>query len=281
MFHSEERDSAIERMNKANTNLQKKNKDVLRYTRSLHFERGRLKDNINQIWMLLNSFRNKPESLNVKLESVKIKYDRYQKLLDEIEGSSEELAKVYGGALSTALFGTGVAALGPTALVSFATTFGTASTGTAISALSGAAADSAILAYIGGGALAAGGGGTALGSTILGLAGPIGWTIAATGIIGGGLIANGKNKKVIAQANSATKKINAQIRVVSGTMREISELETQTRRATSALKMSYRRIDKLDREYDDLTNEEQDRLQATANNIYSFVELLDKKVGKA
>lgn len=280
MFHSEERDYAIERMNKANTNLQRKNKTVLRYARSLHFERGRLKDSIEQTWTLLNSFRNKPESLNVKLESVKFQYDRYQKLLDEIEGNSDELAKVYGGALSTALFGTGVAALGPTALVSFATTFGTASTGTAISALSGAAADSAILAWLGGGAVAAGGGGTAVGSTILGLAGPIGWTIAATSVIGGGLIANGKNKKAIAQANDATKKIHAQTKVVSGTIQEIGELERQTRRANSDLKMSYRKIDRLDREYGSLTEEEQDRLQATVNNVSSFVELLDKKVGQ-
>lgn len=280
MFHSEERDYAIERMNKANTNLQRKNKTVLRYARSLHFERGRLKDSIDQTWTLLNSFRNKPESLNVKLESVKFQYDRYQKLLDEIEGNSDELAKVYGGALSAALFGTGVAALGPTALVSFATTFGTASTGTAISALSGAAADSAILAWLGGGAVAAGGGGTAVGSTILGLAGPIGWTIAATSVIGGGLIANGKNKKAIAQANDATKKIHAQIKVVSGTIQEIGELERQTRRANSDLKMSYRKIDRLDREYGSLTEEEKDRLQATVNNVSSFVELLDKKVGQ-
>lgn len=280
MFHSEERDYAIERMNKANTNLQRKNKTVLRYANSLHFERGRLKDSIDQTWTLLNSFRNKPESLNVKLERVKFQYDRYQKLLDEIEGNSDELAKVYGGALSTALFGTGVAALGPTALVSFATTFGTASTGTAISALSGAAADSAILAWLGGGAVAVGGGGTAVGSTLLSLAGPIGWTIAATSVIGGGLIASGKNKKAIAQANEATKKIHAQIKVISGTIQEIGELERQTRRANSDLKMSYRKIDRFDREYGSLTEEEQDRLQATVNNVSSFVELLDKKVGQ-
>lgn len=59
-----------------------------------------------------------------------------------------------------------------------ARTFGTASTGIAISSLSGAAMESASLAWIGGGALSAGGGGMASGSAVLGLAGPIGWTIA-------------------------------------------------------------------------------------------------------
>src|SRR5262249_3366345 len=51
---------------------------------------------------------------------------------------------------------------------------GTASTGTAISTLSGVAASNATLAWLGGGALAAGGGGVALGTLVLGglVAGP-------------------------------------------------------------------------------------------------------------
>lgn len=46
--------------------------------------------------------------------------------------------------------------------------FGVASTGTAISGLSGAAAHNAMMAFLGGGALTAGGGGMALGATVLG-----------------------------------------------------------------------------------------------------------------
>lgn len=69
-----------------------------------------------------------------------------------------------------------------------ATTFGVASTGTAISALSGAAATNAALAWLGGGALAAGGGGMAAGSAFLALAGPVGWTIAGLSIVASGLM---------------------------------------------------------------------------------------------
>ena len=50
----------------------------------------------------------------------------------------------------------------------FVGTFGAASTGTAISSLSGAAATNATLAFLGGGSLATGGGGMALGSSVLG-----------------------------------------------------------------------------------------------------------------
>ncbi|MEU5905333.1 hypothetical protein ABZ780_13280 [Micromonospora sp. NPDC047467] len=47
-------------------------------------------------------------------------------------------------------------------------TFASASTGTAISSLSGAAAQNAVLAWLGGGSLATGGGGVAAGSVVLG-----------------------------------------------------------------------------------------------------------------
>lgn len=60
--------------------------------------------------------------------------------------------------------------------------FGTASTGAAISGLSGAAAMSAKLAWLGGGAVAAGGGGMALGWVMLGGL-PIGPGILAAGIL--------------------------------------------------------------------------------------------------
>jgi hypothetical protein len=69
-------------------------------------------------------------------------------------------------------------ALGTWALVG---TFGFASTGTAIGTLSGAAASNAILAWLGGGSIAAGGGGMAVGGVVLGglVAIPV---IAVTGL---------------------------------------------------------------------------------------------------
>lgn len=93
-----------------------------------------------------------------------------------------------------------VAVAGPTTAMAIATTFGTASTGAAISSLGGAAAANAALAWLGGGAVAAGGGGMAAGAGILGMMGPVGWTIAS---LAGGVIAvksvqdRKKNKKQI------------------------------------------------------------------------------------
>ena len=66
--------------------------------------------------------------------------------------------------------------------------YGVASTGTAISALSGAAATNAALAWLGGGALAAGGGGMAAGEALLAMAGPVGWAIAGVALAGSGAL---------------------------------------------------------------------------------------------
>ena len=79
--------------------------------------------------------------------------------------------------------GAAIVSVAPAAAMWVATTFGTASTGTAISALSGAAAQSAALAWLGGGAVAAGGGGMAAGHAFLALAGPIGWAVAGATLL--------------------------------------------------------------------------------------------------
>jgi len=63
--------------------------------------------------------------------------------------------------------GTGVALAITGGAVWIVGTFGTASTGTAISTLSGAASSNAILAWFGGGSVAAGGGGVSLGAAVL------------------------------------------------------------------------------------------------------------------
>ena len=103
---------------------------------------------------------------------------------------------------SGAALGVGVATYGSTAAMAIATTFGTASTGTAISSLTGIAASNAALAWLGGGAAAAGGGGIAAGSAFLALAGPIGAAIGGIALAGGGLFRSWKNKKI---ANDAKK----------------------------------------------------------------------------
>ena len=134
---------------------------------------------------LINSITRNPKSIDSE--------DSVEFVLEDATNSNSESDKVgnipgqtrRNMQISIAIAGAGTASgiavnhLAPRAAMWVARTFGTASTGTAISSLSGAAMESASLAWIGGGALSAGGGGMAAGSAALGLAGPIGWTIAA------------------------------------------------------------------------------------------------------
>lgn len=123
-----------------------------------------------------------------KIHSVRLKestgINELQKLhldkqdIAEMQKMSLMASSVLGGLVG----GTGAGALAAFGAYGATMTFATASTGTAIASLSGAAATNATLAFLGGGALAAGGGGMALGSAVLGgaIAGP---AIAVLGIV--------------------------------------------------------------------------------------------------
>ena len=102
--------------------------------------------------------------------------------------------------------------------MAIATTFGTASTGTAIASLSGAAATKAALAWLGGGAIVAGGGGMAAGNALLALAGPVGWAIGGVSLVSAGLFKSGKNKKIAEEALAKAAEVNASTKMVSGTI---------------------------------------------------------------
>ncbi|MGY1771951.1 hypothetical protein [Blastococcus sp. SYSU D00813] len=128
-------------------------------------------------------------------------------LLDGIDAEQRDI-EAFAGALTADvnwIKGAGIAALtgaGAYAGIPGAVTaLGAASTGTAISSLSGAAAQSATMAYLGGGSLAAGGGGVALGTAALGVV-----TIGPTMLIGG-LTLNAQGEKAMTKAKEYEAKV--------------------------------------------------------------------------
>ena len=139
------------------------------------------------------------------------------------EINTEAWKVMFGGAG----VGSGVAMAGSSVLTALATTFGTAGTGAAISSLSGVAATNAILAWIGGGTLAAGGGGMALGSTILGLMGPVGWGIAGISLAGGGWWIRSKNDKAIAEYQKITDEYIHHRDILANKICEVNNLEKE------------------------------------------------------
>jgi hypothetical protein len=97
------------------------------------------------------------------------------------------------------------AAAGYGGAMGLATSVGVASTGTLIGSLSGAAAWNATLAWLGGGSLAAGGGGMALGSLVLG-----GITVGPAVLIGGFVLA-GEGEKALTKAREYEAEVNVAI----------------------------------------------------------------------
>lgn len=117
---------------------------------------------------------------------------------------AEAIAQVIQtGSMLGSMVSTAAAAAGGT--FALASLIGTASTGTAISSLSGAAATNATLAWLGGGALAAGGGGMALGSAILG-----GMTLGPALLVGGWLLA-GQGEEALTQARQYAAQVQVAI----------------------------------------------------------------------
>jgi len=121
--------------------------------------------------------------------------------VEDVDVSSLEVLK----ALATG--GAAVAAVG---------TFATASTGTAIGALSGAAPTNATLAWLGGGAVAAGGGGMAAGMVVLG------GIVALPVLAVGGLVVHHKGRQALVEAKEDA--VQAEV-----TIRELETARTVAR----------------------------------------------------
>lgn len=155
----------------------KKIEELGGHTSTLYVRLKAIQDQFNRI-------SNVPRELRVECEKLQKVRLEWKQEVEKIE-KDYDTAKIKAGTGGVAGVGIGgaVVALGPTAAMGVATTFGVASTGTAISSLSGAAATNAALAWLGGGALATGGGGMVAGEAFLALAGPIGWTIAGISIL--------------------------------------------------------------------------------------------------
>lgn len=167
---------AIAEYNGAFTSMNDKGLSLLR-------QRERSTDLIELVELLVNSIVNTPKTFETDFADIDIHKAQFLAAEEFARKDLEAARKSAAGAGGGFIAGAAVASMAPTAALWVATTFGTASTGTAISALSGAAASNAALAWLGGGAVAAGGGGTAAGGALLALAGPIGWTVAGATLL--------------------------------------------------------------------------------------------------
>ena len=147
-----------------------------------------------------NNYKDKEYEFGGKINLDKLDIDT----LESIEMNASTAGKI-------AMASTGVAAalcgIVPYTTTSAVMAFGAASTGTAISSLSGAAATNATLAWLGGGSLAAGGGGMAAGSVVLGTI-----TATTTGVFAlaaAGIVASAYYSKKYTEATAYLEEVRA------------------------------------------------------------------------
>lgn len=145
--------------------------------------RTRAVDLIDNIEALINSIANRPKSFDTDIAVIQMDKKEFTDACEFAKAELEAAKKSALGAGAGVAAGAAIVSVAPAAAMWIATTFGTASTGTAISALSGAAATNAALAWLGGGALAAGGGGMSAGTALLAMAGPVGWAVAGATLL--------------------------------------------------------------------------------------------------
>lgn len=206
----------------------------------LFVERNRAVDVLSNVEELVNSIANRPKSFESDFEEISLNRNKFIDSCEFAERELHEARKAAGGAGAGLAAGASVAFMGPTAAMWIATTFGTASTGTAISALSGAAATNAALAWLGGGAVAAGGGGMAGGSALLAMAGPVGWTIAGATLLTSILLFTSKKVKLNKQKNEEIEAVKNNILQVREMDAEIAGLLQETKDVKNSLNNSYK-----------------------------------------
>jgi len=229
----------------------------------------------------VNRLANSPKSFQKSVATFRIAVDRFDRLLASVKVESHD-ATVKSGAMAGAAVGGAatVMAAGPAAAMAIATTFGTASTGTAISALSGAAATNAALAWLGGGALAAGGGGMAAGAKAMAiLGGPVGWGLGGAALAGTAVWTHRKNAEIAKKASLQADQIQGRVKTLQAAREEIARLQGLTQQhADGALGQ----LDRLQREapadYRAFSRGQKQELGALVNNIRSLGELLNKQL---
>ncbi|MFW6029503.1 MAG: hypothetical protein ACOCRO_04540 [Halanaerobiales bacterium] len=253
------KNSEAKKLNQEAKSLFENSKEQLEITKNNTVEElvhlGKLKLNIwdKQLGRFVTLFT-KVKNINLEGQAV---VD--ESLSNKIEISSEELVEMKemsikaGEIVSSGFSSLGAGAIAGVASYGGAMMFASASTGTAISALSGVAATNATLAWFGGGSLAAGGLGMAGGAAVLGgiVAGPV--------IAVGGMLMAAKARKNLVEAKKTYAK----------TKRAVEEMKT----AISLLES----IEAMSAQFTDVIQDMSDRMTIVLNKLEESLSNFDKE----
>ena len=282
LFNSKLRQEAVDGYNEAISYYNEEADSLANKSIELYQVRDKAIKVVKIVEERINKLANKQKEFETKLEAIDVEIQNFEDKQIAISQSIKEAELASGSTAATAslsALGVTVATLGPTAAMGVATTFGVASTGTAISSLSGAAANSAALAWLGGGSVAAGGGGVAAGNAFLALAGPVGWGIAGamlTASIGAGVVANRKNEEVAKEAMEEQKKVELLARQLKEKVIEVTELIELTEKQTEGIYLANLSLTGMD--YSLFTEDEKYQAGALVNSTLSLTAMVNKEI---
>lgn len=234
-----------------------------------------LVNKLSDIQKVFDSIRGWSNEEKLTLENLRNDRFEWTQQVEKLK-SDYKLAetKTVGGGVVGVGAGVAVVTLGPTIAMGIATTFGVASTGTAISALSGAAATNAALAWLGGGTIALGGGGIAAGNALLLLSGPVGWTMAGATLLGSGTFFLMEKNKVEILEDIYTHIGERDIKAYKLSILEINERINRIVEESELLAKAKREAISYGTSYNTMTEEQQIRLITFVNLMNSSTQLL-------
>ena len=208
--------------------------------------------------------------------------------LTEIDIQAEEIKEMKtidmgaSDALRTLAVGGGFAAVGlmgtPVAVTAAVTAMASASTGVAISSLSGAAASNAVLAWLGGGAISAGGGGIAAGTVVLGAVtatATIGLAVVAVGTLASRFYAkkNTEAEAYLAEVKLWAEQTQAGWTVLAGVKARINELHDVTAELVERCRTELDKLEAIIPVFDNANSEHVKTFQQCALLAKSMSEL--------
>lgn len=277
MFYNDAKKKAIELLKAREKEYNELGQHANDYTLKLYNTRKSAVIAIDRVEIYVNALANSPKEFAKEIAEVKFNIKEFSEAIDIEKQNASDNIKGAGFTASGIAAGGVIASLGPTAAMAVATTFGTASTGTAIASLSGAAATNAALAWLGGGALAAGGGGMTAGSAFLAMAGPVGWAVAGIAAVGGGAFISHKNKEAAEKANEAARTLLKHITTLQPKLKELICLYDETSKLKSALKVDTM-INLYPKDYLTFDDNQKKALAALINNVRSMGVLINKRI---
>lgn len=263
--------SAESKQRRALERFHRHNDETTRLMDSLGKQELEILNSFDKFSDLIEKIHGRPEFKKYTRDGINLpKYEAEQ--LKEVSVGAGVLLGGLGGAAAGSAGGFAAAGATTSAVMAI----GTASTGTAISSLSGVAATNATLAALGGGSLAVGGGGMALGTAVLG-----GATLGI-GLLVGGIIFNATGTHLSDKAEDAyhqAQRTENQVNKIVKYLNELTNAATDFKRSLDIVsKAYYERLSVLNSviNYSDKTNwtDFTDKEKKVTENLVLLVGLL-------